>query len=247
MAERVNEFTLKLAKFLLDNDGNTAAFSISGLVIYLTLSLVSEGLDGHPKDQLLDLLNCNFSHMEISYARTTTEIDCLNSFMMDEFSKTGVSKSAIFHSKSVLETFKQMALEYYETEMHPIDPTDSDRQQHAINEWKKTQLGFPYFSIHLGTYREELSLLIINECYLRFKWQIPFFQKSTKKEIFKDISMNDITVNLMRRADVFKYYDDTILEASVVFIRFEQFGIFAAIVLPKPDNNVQDLLPRINV
>ncbi|KII64058.1 Antithrombin-III [Thelohanellus kitauei] len=245
MAEKVNEFTFKLANFLIEEDGRLFAFSISGFIAYLTLSLVNKGLTGSTKDQLIDLLNCNFSNIEISNTRSRMENQCTDLLRMNQFSKIGSAKSAIFHSKPVMEIFSQIALEYYDTEMRSVDPTNNDLQQARINAWGNTLLEVPYTNIFVESYNEELSLLIMNEYFARFKWKIPFHPQATRRGFFKDIGMNEIAVNFLKKVEYLKYYNDTALGASIVFLSLEEYDTYGAIVLPYPDNNIQDLLRKI--
>ncbi|KII64057.1 hypothetical protein RF11_09891 [Thelohanellus kitauei] len=247
MTERVNELTLKLANFLLEKDGEWISFSISGFIAYLTLSFISIGLKGPTKYQLLDLLNCNFSYMEKSNTRIIMEHECTNSLKMDDFSKIGMAKSAIFHSKPAFQIFKQIALEYYDLEMHMIDPTNYDLQQHTINEWGKTLMDVPFINIFTDQYKEEVSVLIMNEYYASFEWRKHFHPKQNSLDMFKDSKMNIHTVDFMKRVDDYKYYNDTVIGASIVFLLLNKAGTYAAVVVPHSDNNVQNLLERMNV
>ncbi|KII64053.1 Antithrombin-III [Thelohanellus kitauei] len=247
MADNVNEFTLKLANFLLKDDVKMFGFSISGFVAYMTLSFVSNGLQGHTKDQLLHLLNCNFSNMEISYTRTQMETQCLNSFLMDEFSAIGSAQSAIFHSKPVFENFQQMARDFYDIEMHPIDPTNHDIQQYTIDEWSKKLIGVYFNDVFKESIHEDISILIVNEYFARFKWKTPFNPRSIIKGIFTDISMNNITADFMKMTDIFRFYNDVVIGASIIFIPLVDDDMYAVIMLPYPDKNLLDILPRINV
>ncbi|KII63930.1 Serpin B11 [Thelohanellus kitauei] len=245
MADSINELTLKLANYLLVNSGKRNTFSISGFIAYLTLSLVNKGIKGPSKDQLSDFLNCNYSLKEISYQIYAVEYNCIDYFGIEEFYNVGSVKSAFFHSQLPVESFKQMALESYDTELHPIDPTNNDRQIETINEWGKTLVDVPFSDIFTDLYKDEISLLIINEYYVCFQWKIPYMKRLTTNKIFTDINSEIIIVETMRKIEYLKYYNDKDLRADIVFVPLQETNMSAAIVLPH-ENNIKDVLKRMN-
>ncbi|KII64047.1 hypothetical protein RF11_09880 [Thelohanellus kitauei] len=246
MADSITEFTLKLARHLLVVNGQVGVVSISGFVGYLTLLLVDQGLRGPAKDHLSEFLDCNYSFIGISYTNDL-EFECQNIFRMDEFRHIGSVKSAIFHSQKSVETFKQMALEFYDMEFQEIEPFSNTRQYYIITEWANSLRGVPMNDILVEPYGKELSLLMINEYTIRFQWRTPFLLRSTKKVSFTDITNKEHMILMMRMVDYFKFYNDLYLKASVVFIPLVDQDIFAAAVLPDEDNNVIELLKNMNV
>ncbi|KII67008.1 Serpin A3-7 [Thelohanellus kitauei] len=247
MADRANDLTLKLAKFLMEADGYPITFSISGFIAYVTLSIITKGLRSPAKDRFLDLLNCSYSHLEESHERSFLEFKCLNSNEMIDFEKAGRVKSAIFHTKTPYETFKQMAFEHAGIEFQIVHDTNYALQYHLINEWGKTLEDVPFTNIFIESMDEELSLLIFNEYFVRFQWKSPFNPKTTKDQYFKNIYDQDVRVDMMRRIMYSRYYDDQELMATIVFIPLEQDDMYAAVVLPHSTNNIMDLLRNMNV
>ncbi|KII71330.1 hypothetical protein RF11_05715 [Thelohanellus kitauei] len=166
---------------------------------------------------------------------------------MNEFSMVGTIKSAIFHSRQLVETFKQFGIEKYDFEFINIDPINTARQHNTINQWSKHLLNVPFHHIISQIIREELILLIVNEYSVRFKWLFPINKRYTKDETFTDINSKSHDVRMMRMVDIMKCYIDTELQASIVFVNLETNGTYAAIVLPFPENNVKNLVRNMNV
>ncbi|KII73630.1 hypothetical protein RF11_08246 [Thelohanellus kitauei] len=166
---------------------------------------------------------------------------------MDEFSKIGVIKSAIFHSRQLVETFKQFAIEKYDIEFINIDPVNNAHQHNTINKWTTLLKNVPFQYILSKPVQEELMLLIINEYSVRFKWLFPVNTRYTRDQTFTDINSISYNVQMMKMVDVFKCIADKELKATIVFIKLETQGTFAVIVLPFIENNIKDLLKNMNV
>ncbi|KII73951.1 hypothetical protein RF11_03758 [Thelohanellus kitauei] len=247
MADRINDFTIKLANYLFMLNEGRFTVSFSGLIAYLSLSLLTIGLHGPVKDSLLDCLNCNISSSEISQTRNILEDQCLNTFHMNEFLKIGSYKSAIFHSKKPLESFKQMALEKYDTELKTFDGISNDLQLLKLNEWVRTLSDGPFPNIFIHPFKQELSLLIINDYLVQFQWRAGTKQRYNTKTIFTDIKGKSAKVVTMRIIEYVKYLNDPLMKAEMVFIPLQEENIFASIVLPYNDSNIKDLLQSMNV
>ncbi|KII66650.1 Serpin H1 [Thelohanellus kitauei] len=247
MADAINDITLKLANYLFEQHGEFHSVSISGIITYLTLLLVNFGLMGPAKYHLLDFLNCNYSFLEISHSMYILNYKCIDYFTMDEFLKVGRVKTAFFHSMPPIENFQQTALQYFDVDLQSIDAKNKDSQLRTLNEWGKTLQDVPFSDIFIESYKKELSLLIINEYFLRFQWEMPFHPESTKKGKFKNINSRIVGVEMMRRVQFLRYYDDQELNASIAFIELLEKNVYAALVLPNEDDGVMDLLKRMNV
>ncbi|KII67012.1 hypothetical protein RF11_07551 [Thelohanellus kitauei] len=247
MADRVNEVTLKLAKFLLQENGSINMFTISGFVAYLTLSLLNIGLRGPSKYQISDFLGCNFTFMEISEIKDIQEYGCSNLLKMDEFNDVGRTQTAIFHSIRALEDFKQMALENYNIELIPV-PRGSDlRHITIINQWAKNRKDIPYGDTFIQPFRDEISSLIIDDNYIRFNWEVSFREAWTSKGIFTNNNGKNIVVDTMILIEYLYYLDDNNTKASILFLPCDDYDTFSVIVLPHEETNLVAVLKRMKV
>ncbi|KII67019.1 Plasminogen activator inhibitor 1 [Thelohanellus kitauei] len=220
--------------------------SISGFIAYLMLSLVYMGIRGPDKHKLSYFLNCNFSFVNESHVKIFLELDCQNAFKIIEFSKIGSVRSVIFHSKTPMENFKQIALEVFETGLQNIDATNNDRQFHTIDEWAKTITDIPFNDLITVPFKEELSLLIINQYFARFQWKTPFERRYIRKGTFTDIDSETENIELMRKTEYMKYFCDHNLKASIVYLPLHVDGIHAVVVVPFEDNDVLTVLNGMN-
>ncbi|KII68539.1 hypothetical protein RF11_09913 [Thelohanellus kitauei] len=226
MADTINELTLKLTRYFLDQIETINAVSISGFIAYLTLLLLNAGLQGQSKYDLSNFLDCNYSYLEFSFAKNVFEYECINFLTMAEFMTVGKVKSAIFHSKPIVETFKRIANEIYGIEVINIDPVWEEHQRHAINEWAKSIVEVPFHYILFRPFNIDLRLLIINEYLVRFKWFTPANKGYTRYGTFTNANSRPIKVRMMRMVDMFHYHNDSEIKASVVFVKLETDGIF---------------------
>ncbi|KII69163.1 Alpha-1-antitrypsin [Thelohanellus kitauei] len=245
MADRINELTLKLANFLLEENGGIYTFSISGFIAYLTLSLVHKGLRGAEKDNLANLLKCNHSFREILPHEYTVEYHCIDYFGMDEFLSVGSVQSAIFYSKPLVETFIQTVLETSDIKLCPIDPRNLHLQLQTIYKWRDTLRHITLSKISFQQYNDELCLMIVSEYYLHFKWAKEFQRDLTHKKKFTLINSQIMHVKMMRKVELLRYYDDKFLKASVIFLELHEKHMYAAVVLPY-ENNLKQLLQCMN-
>ncbi|KII60626.1 Glia-derived nexin [Thelohanellus kitauei] len=246
MVDNVNEMTLKLANFLLTENQQLNMVSISGVIAYMTLSLITIGLLGPSKYELLDFLNCSYSLEEYSYPEYFLIYKCMDVSALDDFSKIGSVKTAIFHSKPALEYFKQIALESFDIDLQSIHSRNNEHQLLTIIHWSKTLKDVPFNILHHEPIKIKLSLLLISEYFIHFQWKTPFDVQSTKKTVFVDCYNNNRDVEIMRMVDYLRYYDDSELKAWIVFVALEDTDVFAAIVLPYYKNRLVDVLKKMS-
>ncbi|KII72746.1 Serine protease inhibitor 3/4 [Thelohanellus kitauei] len=140
-----------------------------------------------------------------------------------------------------------MALEVYDFQLQSIDATNNDRQINTINEWAQQLQDVPFRDIFIQPFKDHLSLLIINEYFIRFQWKRQFIERAASVRSFTNIDSNTKQFVMMRRIEYMKYINDKDMKASVVFVPLEENDMYAAVVLPFDDQNVLDLLKRMNV
>ncbi|KII73631.1 hypothetical protein RF11_08247 [Thelohanellus kitauei] len=247
MADTINDLTIKLANHLLVQNEGINVVSFSGYLVYLTLLLINFGLQGQAKYNVSAFVNCNYSYIDFSFTKNVFEYECIDYFTMEEFSKVSTIKSAIFHSRRLVETFKQFALEKYDTEFINIDRMYNLRQMNTIKEWSVLLKRVPFYEILSEQGHEDLMLLFVQEYFVRFKWLIPLNKRNTKGKTFTDINSQTYNVKTMRIVDILNCYIDKESKASIVYVNLETNGTYAAVVLPFPDNNVKNLLQNITV
>ncbi|KII73633.1 hypothetical protein RF11_08249 [Thelohanellus kitauei] len=246
MTATINELTLKLANNLLEKNAQMNMVAISGYIAYFTLLLLNFGLQGQAKYDLSAFLDCNYSFLEFSFEKNIFEYDCINLLTIDEFYQIGSVRSAIFHSRLLVESFKEVAGETYDFEFKSIDSTNIANQNKTINEWTNLLKSVPYKYIFSEAYRTEFILFIFNEFYIKFRWLIPANTRYSRNQIFTDINSMEYKIRMMRMIDYFGFYNDTDLKASIVFVKLEINGTYAAIVLPFIDNNIAYVLKHMN-
>ncbi|KII73956.1 Serpin I2 [Thelohanellus kitauei] len=245
MADTINELTLKIARYFIENSERLDIVSVSGYVAYLTFLLVNIGLRGQAKYELSLFLNCNFSSIDYSPIDNIFNYECIDFFRMEEFFKIGMAQSAIFYSKPLVERFVQIALETYGFDHSYIDPTNIDIQTYTIEQWMKSIMKAPIYDL-LQNLKEELRLLIINAYFVRFKWKIPCIKRHTHFGHFTNIYSEKIKVYMIRMIDDYRYYNDEDFKTSVVFVALEQNDTYAAIVLPGEGINIFYVIEHMN-
>ncbi|KII73952.1 hypothetical protein RF11_03759 [Thelohanellus kitauei] len=247
MADAINKFTLKLVKFLLDNDGKINSVSVSGFVAYLILFLVNSGLPHQQSLKLSRLLNCNVTYFEFSYLTSLLDYECTDNFQMDEFSKIGIAKSVIFTSKLLVETFRQTALEHYEIETQPIDSKNYYNQLTAVYEWSQILKDTPLKKNWMTPFNKDLILLFISEYFIRFQWRTPLNHRFTTRSEFIGINGDAFQIETMRVIDYMRYMDDPEEKARIVFVHLAQSDTFAVVVIPYENSDVLDVVKRMSV
>ncbi|KII73629.1 hypothetical protein RF11_08245 [Thelohanellus kitauei] len=247
MVDTINDLTLKLANYLLEENKGLNTVSVSGYLAYFTLLLVNVGLQGQAKYDLSAYLNCNYSYIDFSYLYDFLEYECIHSFTMDEFIMIGSVKSAIFHSAPPVENFIQMANYVYNFELVDIDPIYHEGQSNTINQWSLLLKHVPLEYIIPDTFYRELKLLIINEYFIGFKWLTPINKRYTYSETFTNYYSRKITVRMMRMVNYFRCYSDDEFKADIVFVNLETNGTYAVVVYPYVNSSVKDVLKNINV
>ncbi|KII61680.1 hypothetical protein RF11_08233 [Thelohanellus kitauei] len=195
--------------------------SFSGLIVYVTLSLINFGLRNPEKAKLLYLLNCNNSSPTLAHFHYVIQLSCISSFALREFGEIGGMKSAIFHSSPPVENFQQMALENYDIHFENINAVNYASQHATIKEWSKSVQENDFFDILNNPLETELSILPIDDLYIRFNWIMPLKTRYTEKRNFTDNLGNQFEVNMMRMVNLLKYYHDTELKASIVSIQLQ--------------------------
>ncbi|KII64280.1 Serpin B13 [Thelohanellus kitauei] len=240
MAQSLNDFTLKLANYLLEQNTGMNSVSISGFMAYMTLSLLNKGLRGPAKRQLFDFLNCNSSKNE-----KNMEDECRDSFRSDEFSSIGSLKSTLFHSQPLVENFRQTAIETHGMDIQAIHRTNIDQQIQTINEWGNSIPDVSIRPILTEPFESPLRLLIINQYSVRFHWKSALGKRNTNKDTFFYLNSKSIQIKMMRIVDYFRYYEDTYLKASIIFVRLKEKDIFATIVKPYIPGEILDLVKKL--
>ncbi|KII73632.1 Serpin B13 [Thelohanellus kitauei] len=246
MSGTINELTLKLANYLYEKHAQMNTVSFSGYMAYFTLLLLNFGLQGQAKYDLSAFLDCNYSYIEFSFEKNVFEYECISLLTIDEFYQIGSVRSAIFNSILLVESFKQMAIETYDFEFKSINPTNIADQYKTITEWTNLLKNAPYKYLFPEAYGTELEIFIFNELFIKFRWLIPANIRYSGNQIFTDINSMQYQIRMMRMIDFFGFYNDTDLKASIVFVKLELNGTYAAIVLPFVDNNIAYVLKNMN-
>ncbi|KII61684.1 Serpin I2 [Thelohanellus kitauei] len=245
MADSINEHTLKLANYLLEAGGRRNLVSISGILSYLTLSLINTGLHGPEKDQMLGLLNSDNSLEEFACPTFEMLLSCISTYGWTEFSRIAVSKTAIFHSSNLTDDFKQKAIGSFGIELIGIDANSEMFQRYIIDKWKRSLPNIPFLDSSFKPFQDELKLLFMNQYYLSFQWRLPFNKRYTKIGSFTDIYNSVVNVHLMRIVNILRYYKDEQLNATIVFLQLKDTEIRAVVVLPDADTNIKYILKRM--
>ncbi|KII73625.1 hypothetical protein RF11_08240 [Thelohanellus kitauei] len=247
MTDSVNKLTLNLAKYYLEQNRGVNTISVSGYLAYFTLLLVNTGLQGQAKYDLSAFLDCNYSYLQFSECYKFLEYECIHSFTIDEFSMIGRVKSAIFHSSPPVEDFKRIAYESYDFEHISIHPTDGARQYYAMEYWTELLKNVPISRILPESVYTELKLMILHEYIVSFKWLKPAKARYTQIAPFTDLYSRIIPVKMMRMIDYYKCFHDDDVRASILFIDLETNGTYAVVVLPYLNENIMDVIKRLNV
>ncbi|KII61681.1 Plasminogen activator inhibitor 2, macrophage [Thelohanellus kitauei] len=237
MVESINELTLKLANFLMEKNGGVESLSISGVIIYMTLSLIHYGLHGSDKDKLSDFLNSNFSFSEFACPSYVLQFTCISTFGMEKFSKIGISQSAIFYSTPLEEYFQKFAMRAYKIDYKYLEYTHRGFQMMEMNNWARSLQDSPFTENIDESLDEDLRMLIINAYFIRFHWGLQSKNRYTKLRKFTLNETREVYVKMMRMVNIFRCFDDNTLNASIVFVPLKENNICAAIVLPHEMNN----------
>jgi serpin B len=96
-----------------------------------------------------------------------------------------------------------------------------------------------------GTITPMTRFVVANAIYFKGQWQKPFKKEDTTQKPFKLQNGEEIKVPMMQQHDTFNYTESNVLQ--LILLPYAQSKLVMAIILPKPGNDLQNVIKKFNL
>lgn len=243
MADSNNLFAFKLYAEI--NKRKTENLFFSPFSISTALAMAYAGARNETERQMSQTLHFNLDqdvfHRQYKSYRDTIETDTSKDLIMEIANSIWVANTC-----KILSPFSEIVKDDYHSESKSVDfagNTEQTRQE--INSWVEDKTHDKIKDlIAKGMIGETTRLVLVNAIYFKGKWQSPFRQNVTRKDLF---SINDSVTDsakFMNKMWRYKYYKDERIQA--IEIPYMGGNISMLILLPNEINGIDKFEKKLD-
>uniref|UniRef100_A0A0K0FBZ7 SERPIN domain-containing protein n=1 Tax=Strongyloides venezuelensis TaxID=75913 RepID=A0A0K0FBZ7_STRVS len=234
-------FAIKtLTKIIEDNKEPTSVI-YSPISVGIALAMAYVGSSGETKEQIKKHLVGDFDDEELHLKFN----EFLNNISKnEEFSLECVNKIYVKDGFSLLDTYTQTIMKYYNGQFEQINFTDPNSCDKINDYVKKATNNIIENLISEGDLDELTRLILINAIYFKGKWRVKFDKSNTIEEDFyvtKDVTKK---VKMMTKKDKYQYCENEDYQILKLYYEGEEHSMI--ILLPKEKCSLIEKLPSLD-
>lgn len=210
----------------------------SGLSANLVLSLLTSGAKGDTKNELLLGLNLvqNDEERNNGYKQLSSSLN-VNSKDLKVLSANKIYPAKGF---PIEESFKNTAVNDYQSEVENLDYQNKEQAAGTINKWVEQKTNNKIQNlINPDKLKSETKLVLANTLYFSGKWARPF--DFTRKGMFHATESQSKEVNFLQGTFEAKYRHCGFYQAKFLELDFQGGNISMTFVLPDNRNGLQKM------
>lgn len=250
-ADIINGFALKLFNQL--STGKDANFFVSPFSIVIALSMVLNGARNDTLNQLKNILNMNslsipeINGLQHEYLSNLTRLikSKRNSVVLDSANKIYSKKEYQLKPE-----FVNDLLNYYSSQIEPMDFTKSEEAANEINEWIANKTNNKIKDLISPSLLNELTrIILVNAIYFKGNWLYPFNEKLTQKDDFEMRDGTTVQIDMMKLSQKRLLYkkNPAGLNASTCELPYAGNSISMTIILPDEGVNIEDVEKELDL
>ncbi|KII61261.1 Glia-derived nexin [Thelohanellus kitauei] len=241
-----NKWGSQILNLIYSYQNSTENIAFSSLALSVIVTAVNFGLDAKCykernkfwKEDLKDIYtsnpwkNQNIASISISRRNILEDVLKMN--------------SALFFSGFTLEAYCKMFKSIFNLEHKNVNIRNLTGSALVMNTWVSNRMHGSTTNIFNESNLGDRIMVYINTLYVRAAWKLNFNPGLTKPEIFYDDRGMLSNVSMMNQESIFDIYDSPSDFFSILFKNFTNPDIYSAIVLPRDDHTLEDVIEYLN-
>lgn len=223
----INQFSYELYDHVQSSTDNETNIITSPLAVHLALSLMLMGANGETAQRIavaLQLEDVEREHIATAYEQLLSSLQRYLEIANIIYVSTELEVNDSFH---------QMAIEQFQSEVHGIDFTSPERAAHRISEGIVANTNKRMRDMVTSELLESSTkLLLVNAIYFKKVWAKKFLAKNTHRERFYVSETDTMEVDMMHQTELYAYANVPILDAKVLILNYADANISMVIILP---------------
>ncbi|KII63034.1 Alpha-1-antiproteinase F [Thelohanellus kitauei] len=206
------------------------------------MGAINLGLQGRSNEQLSHFLNEDLDELyniiDIKHSRTARKFINLR-FRAQEVSN---SNAGFFSSCYIYKNYSRIArivFDHFEFQFNISDPKKSTR---SMNEWVSGWVHEPVRDMLQDSIPSDNRLVFIYTFNFHLDWIMSFDPRFTKQDIFVDDKNRVLLVPMMNKIGRYRIFDSTGYGYTILFQPSNDRKFYSAIVLPREEYSVNDVL-----